>query len=234
MEGEQGFFRRHGLLVRPAKLRRVLSVTSRGLGIGDIERDAPGSPGLVPGAACQELMCDRLSVLGNPFRACERNEQGQSGAAMSAARQAVCHAFAEYCARMLVEEGWIPLSEVVEAVTSALSPSRIACSWSWASGPGGNNCRGFSVALRAAGDLGSRLSLVRRCIPVRCRAQPLEARVELHLCAPPGAAADPRVFRGVSPRRWCLGSSDIRARVRRPQLGHRARHAWLEIGGHLS
>lgn len=179
---DMGFEEHRRLLLRSAQVCKAhLADTSFPIEIGSIDKVKFGSLGLRNGKATCEVLCNRMSLLGNPFHM-KKNE---------ALRHAVCDAFGEYLntvmqakPRELLNLG--PLLSLAARIAPkyGLSPG-VHFSQDWCRDFGSREpaeLRSTFVALgslvRARAARGETVRLLCHCAPRRCHCEDIAAALE--------------------------------------------------------
>mmetsp|Transcript_24965 Transcript_24965/g.56521 ORF Transcript_24965/g.56521 Transcript_24965/m.56521 type:complete len:296 (-) Transcript_24965:109-996(-) len=180
-----------GIYTRAASLRSALSIKPH-LEVGNLEKSTQ-QEALPAGDADIEVLCNRQSVLGNPFNMMKAPKSRASGTPPgpehmndSFLRDSVCDAFDAFCDEVLnpVTSGTLRDVAVHIAIKRALPESFIGEDWSRDFG-----CRrveDFRAALDSIKDLveerratsgGRPVRLVCHCVPLRCHCMSLAARL---------------------------------------------------------
>jgi len=177
------------LWVRRSRLRGG-QLTAEGVEIGNLDEDKPAARGLVPpGAAVLEVLCNRQSVLGNPFDMKKREDL----------RDAVLDAYADFLQAVATGASRVD----IEGLAQKRGMPRDHCGRDWRvlydAGGGACGVRAALAELRALigghKRRGERLRLICHCAPRRCHTSILAAHLDAlgsPEAAPDCAQAQPR------------------------------------------
>eukprot|EP00931_Biecheleriopsis_adriatica_P057880 TRINITY_DN34372_c0_g1_i1.p1 TRINITY_DN34372_c0_g1~~TRINITY_DN34372_c0_g1_i1.p1 ORF type:complete len:297 (-),score=57.68 TRINITY_DN34372_c0_g1_i1:114-953(-) len=190
---ERGFQLLKGRLhVRPPQLEFALRlhVTPAGqqVELGNLEAKSKGM--LPPGHADLEVLCNRQSVLGNPFSMLRAS--GKGTADDDTTRDVVCDAFETFLQTVLLEQTAGDLASSAEATARDLGLPVEMVGKDWARDFGSTTCEDFREAFQLLQLLQQRHGVIRllcHCVPKRCHTQSLAARLP-HAAIPSAAVGE--------------------------------------------
>lgn len=180
-----------GIYLRTAQLRCALPVKPW-IEIGNLEKVPPGQPEALPrGSAAVEVLCNRQSVLGNPFnmtlRKGNRERDGRRGPPPKdeSLRDPVCEAFERFFDAAMKPEASGPLEDLAVESALQLGLPRNAVGQDWAKDFGGRTAEELRAAFAAVEELVEEarrgrergVRLLCHCVPLRCHCMALAARM---------------------------------------------------------